>query len=509
VSEPKSIPDRPEPDTSSNLDTAPEKPTGTLSGAYAGKVPSRVKGAYAIGASAETIFTIAFNTFNFFFYTNLLGLSGTLAGLAITLGLFVDAFTDPLVGALSDRWRSRWGRRHPFMLVAPLPVMLCLYLLYSPPEGLGQIGLFIWLGVMAVTMRSFFTLFHVPHLAMGAELSSDFFERTRVMSLNTLCMAAGAALVYFVGLSVFFKATPEFANGLMNAGAYPQFALTAALMGGSIMLFSTIFTREVIPHLPQPSAGTAAFNVVAFKQDLKDAFRNRNYLMFLIGYIFVSATLGTKETISIHMSTYYWELATEQIRFYALALIIGPIIGYFITLRLHRRFDKKPTLIAALVALSVLTAIPVSCRILGIYPDNGSALLFPMLLANYLIYMIAGALLHISAMSALADIADEHELNTHKRQEGIFYSARSFFGKASSGLGHLLAGIALDIIDFPVGAEPGTVAADKIYALGIVDGHLAALPVAISIIFYVQYRLTREKHSEIQSALRRRNPLHT
>ncbi len=476
-----------------------------VTSAFAHKVPAKIKGAYAIGAASETIFTTAFNTFNFFFYTNLLGLSGTLAGLAITIGLFLDAITDPLVGAISDRWQSRMGRRHPFMFVAPIPVMLCLFFLYSPPADLGQTGLFIWLAVTAVVMRSCFTLFHVPHLALGAELSSDFYERTRVMSLNTLCAAGGAALIYFVGLSVFFKSTPEFSNGLMNIGAYSGFALTAALLGGSIMFFSAFFTREVIPKLPQPKLGGPTFSVKAFMGDLKEAFQNRNYLMFLIGYVFVSATLGTKETISIHMSTYYWELASEQIRFYAIPLIVGPIIGYFITVHLHRRFDKKPTMIGALTTLSIFAAIPVTCRILDIYPANHSPYLFPLLFINYLIYMMAGSVLLITAMSALADIADEHELNTRRRQEGIFYSARSFFGKASSGLGHLLAGIALDLIAFPVGTDPGTVPEEKVHMLGIVDGPLAALPVAISIIFYYQYRLTRKKHREIQTTLKERH----
>ena len=107
-----------------------------VSSAFAVRVPGLLKFTYGAGAAAETIIGVAFNAFNFFFYTNIMGVPGTLAGLAITIALFFDAVTDPLVGAISDRWRSKWGRRHPFMIAAPIPEMACLFLIYSPPENL-------------------------------------------------------------------------------------------------------------------------------------------------------------------------------------------------------------------------------------------------------------------------------------------------------------------------------------------------------------------------------------
>ena len=104
-------------------------------------------------------------------------------------------------------------------------------------------------------------------------------------------------------------------------------------------------------------------------------------------------------------------------------------------------------------------------------------------------------------MSALADITDEQELVTGRRQEGTFYAARSFFGKASSGLGHLFAGIAIDVISFPVGAEPGSVDADTIFRLGLIEGPIAIIPAFIAIYFYRKYDLSRERHAEIQAQL--------
>ena len=95
-----------------------------------------VRIAYGIGSIADGVKNVAFNAFLVLYYTTVLGLPGTLSGLAIFIALCVDAITDPLVGSISDNFRSRWGRRHPFMLFAALPMALCLFSLFSPPEGL-------------------------------------------------------------------------------------------------------------------------------------------------------------------------------------------------------------------------------------------------------------------------------------------------------------------------------------------------------------------------------------
>ena len=473
--------------------------------AYAGKVPPGVKAFYALGASSESIIGVAFNAFNFFFYTNLLGLSGTLAGLAITIGLVFDASTDPLVGAVSDRWRSRLGRRHPFLFASPIPVMICLFLLYSPPEALGETGLFLWLTTLVVTMRSSMTLFHVPHLAMGAELSSDFAERTRVMAMNTLFGFMAGAAAFFIAYSYFFASTPEFSNGLLNPAAYPVFATSAAFVGGAAMLTSALLTLKLVRHLPQPPADIPRLTLMEFLKDSRDALANRNYLFLLIGYVLLSATLGTRETIALHVNTYFWELVPSQIRFFALTGLIAPIVGFLVTARLHERFDKKPTIIAGVFLLCVFAAGPVVLRVLGLFPSNESAALFPTLIVFAVLALTAGVILLISVMSALADIADEHELATGRRQEGIFYASRSFFAKASSGLGHLIAGVALDLIRFPQGAEPGSIDPDVIFNLGIVDGPIAVIPGLLAVLFYLQYGLTKDRHAEIQEELRERH----
>ena len=100
---------------------------------------------YGVGQLSDGVKQASFSTFLFFYYNQVLGLSGSLAGMAALLALVVDAVTDPMVGQWSDRFRSRWGRRHPFMLAGAIPFGVAIVALFSPPQGLGEMGLFCWM----------------------------------------------------------------------------------------------------------------------------------------------------------------------------------------------------------------------------------------------------------------------------------------------------------------------------------------------------------------------------
>ena len=145
-------------------------------------IPFSSKLAFGVGQYAEGLKNTGFSLFILFYYNQVLGLSGTMAGMALFIALLFDAITDPLAGSLSDNFRSKWGRRHPFMYVSAIPLALAFVGLFSPPESLSDIGLFAWLTIFAVLTRGAMTLYHVPHLALGAELTENFHERTRIVA---------------------------------------------------------------------------------------------------------------------------------------------------------------------------------------------------------------------------------------------------------------------------------------------------------------------------------------
>jgi GPH family glycoside/pentoside/hexuronide:cation symporter len=174
------------------------------------KLATRLKLAYGVGQVAEGLKNGAFGTFLVFYYVQVLGLSGTLAGFAVGLAVVVDAFTDPLAGSVSDNWHSKRGRRHPFIFAAILPLAICFYLLFNPLVT-GDTALFIWLLVFTNATRTAMSFYHVPHIALGAEMSEDYDERSNLVSFRLFFSYVGVLLAtvwvpgYFLGRQRNFK----------------------------------------------------------------------------------------------------------------------------------------------------------------------------------------------------------------------------------------------------------------------------------------------------------------
>ena len=170
------------------------------------KLELRTKVWFGVGTIGEAATNWIFNALTFIYYQQILGLGAALAALAVSIAIFADAITDPLIGSISDRFRSRFGRRHPFMFAAPIPLAASIFLIFNPPEAIlgTQDYLFAWLLIFTICMRTFVTFFAVPHLAMGAELSTDYIERTNVMSFNNLFGYYGGQLMHIVTWFIVF-----------------------------------------------------------------------------------------------------------------------------------------------------------------------------------------------------------------------------------------------------------------------------------------------------------------
>ena len=173
--------------------------------------------------------------------------------------------------------------------------------------------------------------------------------------------------------------------------------------------------------------------------------------------------------------------------------------------RIHTRWSKRNALIAGVLGMSFAVGTPILLRLFDAFPTNASPLLFPILVALKGISYCMSAIMVISIASTLADVTDEHELLTGRRQEGVFFAARAFFGKLTTGLGHLLAGLGMDWIAFPTGSKPGEISPDVVAQFGVLAGPLTLLPGLVSIAFYARYRIDEARHAEIQRALQARH----
>ncbi len=468
------------------------------------RVPLSSRLAYGVGQYAEGLKNTAFGLFILFYYNQVLELSGTLAGLALSIALLVDAVTDPLVGSLSDNFRSKWGRRHPFMYVSALPLAIAFVLLFSPPDSLGQTGLFVWLTAFAVLTRVAMTLYHVPHLALGAEMSEDFEERTRIVAFRQFFATFGGACASVIGLGFFFAD----ANGGRTAvGNYPPYAITLGVLMVFTIWYSAYGTQKEIPHLSIPASRTAASLFSRLLSEIREAFRSHSFRWLFAGVLVISVMGGVTAALDLYMLQYFWEFGGYDMLGVQVSMIAGLMIGAFFTSLLHSMTSKRFTILLGAIGYSICQFTPVILRLVDWFPENGDPVLVFLLIA---IKFVQGVLLQqalVSWGSMIADVTDEHEFNTGIRQEGLFFGASSFSAKATSGLGSFIGGIGLDAIDWPRGAEiksAADVPVDTIINLGLLYGPFIAGFAVVAIWCYSHYDLTREKHIEILRALQTR-----
>ncbi|MDE0692187.1 MAG: MFS transporter [Gammaproteobacteria bacterium] len=474
-----------------------------------GKLGFNMKLSFGVGQAAEGFFGAAYGTFLIFYYNQVLGMPGTLAGAAVGIALVVDAFTDPLAGSLSDHWNSRHGRRHPFMYASILPLMLSFYFLFFPLVT-SDLGLFVWLVVFSNATRTSMSLYHVPHIALGAEMSEDYDERSKLVGYRMFFANVGVLLTFALGFGYFFLPTPEFENGQLNAASYPPFAILLAVLMGITIFWSGWGTRAAIPHLPTvPPAPRLGLVQVLWRVlvDIAAAMRSRSFRWLFLGVLIVFVMVGVNGGLDLYIFTYFWELDRVSLLTVILAYPVGVMLGSFFCPAFFNRFGKKAGLMFGACSWPLWQTLPIVARLLDWFPENGDPMLVVLLVAIKVVQGACTVQANVAFGSMVADIVDEHEYETGHRQEGIFFAASSFSAKATSGIGNVIAGVALDIISWPRGAHIRTAAdvpPETLVNLGLVYGPIVAAFGFVSVWCYTHYRLSRERHAEILDVLAER-----
>ena len=458
---------------------------------------------YACGQFAEGVKNESFANFLLFYYNQVLGLSGAQAGLVILIALAFDAVTDPLVGTLSDRTRSRLGRRHPWLFASALPLGLTFYAVFAPPAGLGERGLFLWMLTFTVLCRAAVTLFHVPHLALGAELSDDYEERTLLVTLRNVFQRAAGILPGVLGLLILMRATDSYPDGRFNPGAYPTYGAIAAVIMTLVVLGTAWKTRSQIPYLrppdPNPRRG-GVFRELA--HDVVQVLHLRSFRALFAGTTISFVAWGVVVTLGLHLGTYFWQATTDEMFLWGVGTGIGLFTGLAYWTREATRTDKKPVFMRGMGVFLLFTVPPPLLRVAGYWPEHGTALYIPIWI------LTTGTLAHfgiastmVTGQSMMADTTDEDELRHGRRREGIFFGASSFAAKCAFGVGGLVAGRIVDFVGLVPGSDPMDVGERVVRDLGLTLGGTILILVGASLLAFARYDLTRERHAEIRAAL--------
>ena len=453
---------------------------------------------YSLGQSAQSG---GFDTaigFVFFYYAVVLGLPGSWVGAALSLGLALDAFVDPLIGSWSDNIKSRLGRRLPLMIAATPLTVLCVGLLFSPPSGLSKPLLFGWLALFSIASRSAISLFNVPYLALGAELATDYAERTSVVVYRSAAGILAGLAITALGFSVFFAH-----GGLQRPEGYPGFGWTAAAVLLVCMTTCCVGLLRFAPALPQPNnVGQAIWQ--RLPAEVAEMFANRSFRLLFISAVVTYVAQGLNATLNSHAFVFVWLLKSESIQFITYAFVVGLLLGVAIAPRIQLRLEKKNVVLIGLSLLIANWLVMQGTWLFGAYSPTGDAALAPMQF-NSFVAGIGLGFVGVAYPSMMADAADEHEHLFDRRREGLYFAGLGFANKAAVGAGVLLAGVALDLIRFPsdIGQKAGVALPHDVKVrLVLVWGPIPAVVAVVSMMIFWSYGITRARHADIATALR-------
>ena len=467
-----------------------------------GKLGLGMLAVYGSGTVVADITAFGLNTLLLFYLTIVCGLSGSAAGLALGIALVLDAFVDPLVGSLSDNSRSRHGRRHPFMIASAIPIAVGFGMLFSVPVGLSGGALFAYALITLLVLRVGLSGFGIPYIALGAELSDDYAERSTIVAARVLFTVLAGLTAAILAYGVYMKA----AGSLTHRGPYAPFAWTCAalvLAGAALSSFGTLSARGRL-HAPPPRKGAAMGRLFI---EIVEVFKNPSFRVLFAACLILFVALGAAGALTLHANNYFWRLSSPQILIITLINSVGVLIGVFVAAFISRTLEKRTVALLGIGLIGFCQLIPVLMRVGGLIPTTAEAVI-TLMTSSFMAGIGASAAL-IGFQSMMADAADEHESLFGARREGLYFAGISLSVKASSGIGALIAGLVLDLIGFPhgigaVGALPKVIPAATVQSLGLIYGPGASVLTAVCVITLMGYRRGRADHERIREDLAQR-----
>jgi glycoside/pentoside/hexuronide:cation symporter, GPH family len=434
-------------------------------GLLARKLPVSTKLAYGFGSIAYGIKDNGFSTFLLLFYNQVIGLRADMVGLAIMAALIFDAFVDPVVGHFSDHLRTRWGRRHPFMYAAALPVGILYWLLWNPPTG-SDWHVLGWLFAIAVLVRTAISCYEVPSSALAPELTADYNERTAVLGYRYVFGWIGGMVMLLLTFGLFLAPTAQYPIGQLNPEGYASYAIVASIVMTLAILISALGTHREIQYLPK--APVERLGLTQTLAGIVSTLRNRAFLVLLLAGVFSFTAQGLNFALSVYLNTYFWEFPATSLALFTFGVIGAVMIAFAVATRASKTWGKRKTSVIVFTLYPFISAMPYALRYIGYFPENGSFWLMPALLVSTIIATSLGVCGAILGASMMSDVVEDSQVTTGKRSEGLFFAGSFFMQKCVSGLGLFLSGAILAFVGFPANASPETVTPEILWNLALI-----------------------------------------
>lgn len=428
------------------------------------KLSRRIKFGFGIGDLGGNLFFTMTGFYLLYFLTDIAGLAPALAGTVLMIGKIWDAVTDPATGYLSDRTRSRWGRRRPYMFVGSIIALAAMGLMFTKPGFTEQTKLFVYFTFMYCLLNTAYTLVNIPYSALLPELSSDFDQRTVLTGYRM----SFAVLGTFVGAGAVMPIV-----GMFNSA--PTGWASMGYIAGGIMLLTSFITIWAIrePQHPEPQPGVGFFKTYA------QALTNKIFLLALIPWsLFILGTSMVQGAL-----LYYFKYIFNDEGMFQVALIFllaTSLLFIPIWVKISKKIGKK------------------WCYAIGMSIMTGGVLVFSLageavgVMGSCIIMGISGIGLsthYVIPHAMLPDVV-EHDSVHHGgiRREGVFSSLWTFMSKIGQAIALALNGWILALFAYTPDTE---LSAETINGIKIICGPGPAIFYIIGIIIIGFYPISK------------------
>ncbi len=409
------------------------------------------------------------------FLTDVVGIQAGVAAAAIFIGKTWDYINDPLVGYLSDRTRTRWGRRRPYLLFGAIPFGIIFALMWWIPPISNPIGLAIYYGILYAVYDTAVTFVSMPYFALTPELTSDYDERTDLTTTRMFFSILGGLIAFTLPLMLVESFRPENAARVLTMGII--FGIVSALP-----LFGVFFgtrEREEFMEIEQPGIW----------KSIKAAWKNRPFVFGLGIFLFTWVSISIVETILLFYIKYVVQRESQSdlimASIFVVAMLTLPLWQW-----VSRRYNKRMAYIFGIAFLAIV--------LLAMSSLNPSVPMSVLLtLSAFAGVGVAAA--HVLPWAILPDAIEFGEWQTGERHEGMFYSLVTLAQKIAVSVAVPGALLVMDATGYVANSE--TLNATAVNGIRIVAGPIPAVLMFGGIIFALVYPLGREKYNEIAQEL--------
>jgi GPH family glycoside/pentoside/hexuronide:cation symporter len=442
------------------------------------KLSRREKWAYGSGDLAFSLTSTIIGAYFAIYLTDVVGVSPAVAALAIFVGGTWDYINDPLVGYISDRTRSRWGRRRPFLLFGVLPLVLAFTLIWWRPPIASQIGLGIYYALIYALYDTVATFVYMPYYALTPELTSDYDERTELTTTRMFFSILGSLVAFTVPL-------------LIVGGFDPAHSGRVLLMGGAFGLISAVplllvffGTREREEFMHQKQVG--------IWPSVKAAWKNRPFVFGLVIFLFTWVTISIIQLILLYYVKYVVQREAQSDLIMATIFIVAMIalpLWQWVSGRLNKRIAYIAGMVFLIAVLLFLASL-----------NAGTDLM--LILALCVLAGIGVASAHVLPWSMIPDAIEYGEWQTGERHEGMFYSLITLAQKVATSIALPLALLVLNQSGYLPNST--TQPTSAVTGIRIIAGPIPAVLLGLGILFAGLYPLGRENYSQIAQMLEAR-----